>query len=508
MISKLLAGAAGITVQTVVATAGESREAEIAPSPPQAVEASAEPEMTTDYFDEVMKAVCLRDWQGAEEAYQKLINHVRENDPVSVVWFQTAYHRECFSMGHPEALDALRSLSAENPNDPIPMAALGRSLFEFQQYTEAAECYKSACALAEPAEAVRYQIRAADSLRLAKNLDESREILLKAWASTKGGSGELKYETLRALYNVLKESGEVYPAFAVAEMALHENPTRSDFRFSLALDYDTPGYYELFLRHYKLFCERQPKNASALHNLGVAYSRLQLPISSVSRLKDALALGETLSASALGNVYLDAGMVGEAVKTLQEAQNKEGCEPQVTRSLATVYERQKKEAEEELAKLGKAKVQQDFLVSFGRAFLSDDSRPLEGKWEFPFGTISLSFTSGKVLGETVIQEPAKVGLNSLYGLGTLPTIDRKLEKVSFSGDLHARTCKYRISTQTVKNLEPGTGKTANALAALLLGSGARTEDGYIVFGSDGKTGSVAKFEDGKPTEYYEIKRVD
>ncbi|MBZ5672277.1 MAG: tetratricopeptide repeat protein [Acidobacteriia bacterium] len=479
MISKLVARASGITVETVAAAVAESSETEMAPSPPQAVVPSSEPEMTTDYFDEVMTAISLRDWEGAEAAYQKLIAHVREKDPGSVVRFQAIYHRRRFSMGHPDALDALRSLSAENPHDPIPMVALGGSLFDFEQYTEAAECYKAGSALAEPSDAVRYQIRAADCLRLAKKPDESREILLKAWASTKGGTGELKYEILRALYNVLKETEEVYPAFAIAEMALHENPTRGEFRFSVGFDYDTSGYYELFLRHYNLICEWEPENASALHNLGLAYSRLKLPISSVSRYKDALALGETLSASNLGYLYLNAGMVDEAVKTLQEAQNKKGCDPQVTRCLATVYERQKKETEEELSKLGTAKEQQAFLVSFGRPFLSDDSPPLEGKWEFPFGIISLQFTSGKVLGEAVVQEPAVVGLKGLCGLGTPQTADRKFERVSFSGDLHARTCKYRMSIQTVENPGGGTGNIRNALAVRLagiLGSGARTEE--------------------------------
>lgn len=511
MINRLVARASGISVETVVASVAESKETEIALSPPHAEQAPPQTETFLDHYNEMLVHLFARDWEAADEAYQKIINRLREKDAELVTWFQTSYQRERFKAGHPDALDALKSRSADNPTDPFPLGMLGLCFSELEQYTEAAECFKSAFALAGPDDAVRYQIRAADCLRLAKKLDESREILLNAWVRTKDGSGELKYEILRALYNVLKVSGEVYSAFAVGEMALHENPTRADFRFSLALDYDTPGYYELFLRHYKLICEREPENASALHNLGVAYSRLQLPISSVSRLKGALALGETLSASALGNVYLNAGLVDEAVKVLKDAQNKEGCEPQVIESLSTVYERQKKETEEEVSKLGMAKEQQDFLVSFGRGFLSDDNPPLAGKWEFPFGIISLQFSSGKLIGETVIQEPAVMGIGSLSGLGTPPTTDRKFEKVSFSGDMHARTCKYRMLIQTVENPEQGTGKIRNALllrARGILGSGASTEEGRIVFGSDGETGSVAKFKGGKPTEYFQIKKAD
>src|SRR5262249_43033395 len=157
-------------------------------------------------------------------------------------------------------------------------------------------------------------------------------------------------------------------------------------------------------------------NASAFHNLGLAYSKLGLPINSVLNYKRAFNLGETLSASNLGYLYLEAGMVDEAASLLHEAQKKQGCVPDVTRCLAAVDERQKQERDELLpAKFSTSKKQQDFLVSFGGALLSEDVPPLNGKWTFPFGKIFLEFGSGKLRGEAVI-EVRGIPIGSLYGL--------------------------------------------------------------------------------------------
>jgi pentatricopeptide repeat protein len=518
MVNRLIASTAGIAVETVVVAVAESKEAPIAPSPPQAEQPPPQPESAPGYFEEMLQHISQRNWQAAEGAYQEFVTLARENEPDKVVLYQTIYHRERVKMGHPGALDDLRSLAAGNPGDPTPTAVLGRCLFEFEQYIEAAKCYKSASAVADADDAIRYQIRAADCLRLAREFDESGELLIKAWVLSRGTEAALKFEVLRCLCGVLKDSRESFMAFAIAEMALHENPTRSDFRFSVGLDYDASGYLELFLQHYKLICERDQENASALHNLGLAYSKLGLPINSVLHYKRAFNLGETLSASNLGYVYLEAGMVDEAVSLLQEAQKKEGCVPDVTRCLAAVDERQKQERDKLLpAKLSTSKKQQDFLVSLGEAFLSEDVPPLSGKWTFPFGKIILEFRSGKLRGEAVIEVrgipiSSLAGLGGILpGLGTLGTAAQKFEKITFSGEVRGRTCKYQMEKETVQKPElgsAGTGDPLRAAAASLLGGGVSVSNGYMVFTGDGRSASVAEFKEGKPSKYYQIEKHD
>ena len=509
MINKLMAGAAGIKVETIVSPAAKSVEAaEDALGTEQVEQECQERKGHRDRFWDVLKCVSEHDWQNAEEAFQQWIPVAREEEPEKVVLFQSVYYRLRLEAGDSKALDELRSLAVANPEHSAPQAALGKYHFEFEQFDEAADCYISAANHAETGDDIRYGIRASECMMRSKRFSDALDLLLSYWADADGARSETRFEILSALYDVLKQSRNVYASFAVAELALHESPAQGSFRFSLGVDYDTSGWLELFLRHYALICEKDTKNAAALHNLGLAYSKLELPINSVSRYKRALGLGETLSASALGYAYLDAGMEDEAMDLLRKAQEKDDHASEVDGCLAALQQRKEREAKQEASKLETAKEQQAYLVSFARGFLSEGIPDLDGDWGFPFGTIHLNFEGGKLIGQVLIHKP-QYGAFKLAAHALLGSQQEQDERVAFTGDLSARTCKYRLTRRPEKNDETGAGEEGmgHVSLALLAGRSSSTEEGYIVFSSDGSSGSVAVVKAEKPEKYYEIKKL-
>src|SRR5437762_2433827 len=451
MVNRLVASSAGIAVETVVSAVAQRKDVDAAPSPATTAEAARESGKEGDSFLEMILRIEEHDWQGADEAYQSGLHIAREKGRDEAVHWEALYDFERAITGHPTALDELRALAESNPENPTPLAFLGSCLFDFKQYTEAADCYRSASLLCKSDDATGHLIRAANCLRLAKKLDEARETLINSWNSTPTAKRELRSKILRGLYSVLKDSGDSFQAFAIGEAALHYNPSQSDLRFSLGFDYETAGYFELNVHHFRLICEKDPRNAGALNNLGVAYSNLGLAINSATSYRLALQYESTLAASNLGYRYLNAGMAEDAAEILLEAQKKKDCVPEVTRCLSAVDERRKEEDEKAASALESARKHQDFLVSFGMGYISGVSPALAGDWAFPFGKITLRLGSGRLEGEVMIKvpEPPNVGLGRWLGGLSAPTSDPRVERVQFLGEVCGRTCKYKIIRKDV-----------------------------------------------------------
>ncbi len=246
------------------------------------------------------------------------------------------------------------------------------------------------------------------------------------------------------------------------------------------------------------------RDSAALNNLAVAYSNCDLSVLSVSRYKKAFELGATLSASNLGYKYLATGLADEAKKLLQEAQAKEGCVPEVDRCLAAVTEKEAKETGEERARLEIARKHQEFLLCFGAAFISADTPPLDGRWGFSFGEISLKLSDTKLTGtaERTLEIQLSAYLLGLGGLGGSREPSKEIERLQFEGIVRGRTCKFEVK----KDRRPQTGGPTVALASLL-GDSQTVLEGYIAFAGDGDSGEVAEFSGGKPKTYSRIEKL-
>lgn len=505
MITGLIAKAANIRVETVVQSeASEFKEAGAAapPEPSDEEIKSAEgPPAGEDLHTRLMDlfdAVISRDWDNAQQKYEAGLKWVLEHKPESEMMWKSTYLRALFSEGKTDALNQLRELAAKNEGEHLPLSQLGLCLVDLGEYDEAVKCYLRAASVAKPNVRASLEIRAAEVLQKAKKSKQAREALLKLRDSDYAKEPKTQFRILQLIYSLSKESEDKFGSFAIGELALHHSPEEMGFRFSLAYDYEGADQSHLSLYHYKILCEYDEKHPSALNNLAVASAKSELAVLAAQRYKRAYELGDTLAASNLAQRYLEAGFSDEAITLLKNAQTKENCVPEVSRTLATVHEKIDENNREQEKVLARAEEHRNFLLPFADGLLSPSPANLEGQWKFPLGEIDLKFTPTALCGVRENRAPVEPGpgLSALFP-GNAPKSVTRIERFEFSGALSGRTCKFKLETS--KYEEPPSWTFGLPSSS--------TIEGYILFAKDGRSAQVVELKDEKPERYYEVLKL-
>jgi len=501
MLLGLVGKQAGMAVETVLRVAATSERQEAAQPEETHVEEppGEQPSAATCYF-EMMEAFEARHLAKATDAFERGVKLAEQEKPELVVMLKALYERKRFSVGDSEGLENLRRLQEANTTNYVIAGYIGACLSDFGEYDQAAIEFKRAASLASGEAKVRHTVKAADCLKRAKKHEDAVQFLLQ---SLNEDGQNRNADTLQALYGVMMDAERDYEAFGIAELLLRENPGQADFRFDVGLKYRRWNLNDLFLYHFKLISESDPHNRSALHNLALAHSDFGLHILSASHYKRALELGETLSASNLGHMYLDCGMADEAEELLKRALKVENCVPEVPECLAAVGRAREGQAEQETAVVEGTRRHRDFLVSLGEGFLSVDVPPLDGTWKFPDVEIPLAFSALKLTGQCqrttqVPTVPLSSLLGGLGGLGRHREHSTREECFRFSGAVTGRVCRFEIQKSET---------TGAKFISPLLGPSASTIKGYIVFSSNGLLGDVAELKDDKPDKYYAISKI-
>lgn len=506
MLIGLIGKRAGVKVETLISVSPAAKDETVGLSTTVTETQEPAPKQTSvgDCYLEMLAALRGKDLAKGAELYERGLVLVQEESPDFDLFWRATYQRERFKAGQADALEELKSLQVANPQSDFITGSVGECLAHFNENEDAANQFKLAASLMTQGERVYYSIRAADCLRKAKKYREAQQILLESFnlAPT-----DQKTSIRQSLYNVLKDAGSTYEASGIAEFALHENPGQSGLRFDLGLNYHQSGLRELFLHHYKLLSEHDPANGAVSHNLALAYSECGLPILSVSHYKRAFELGYTLAAHNLGFKYLGCGMADEATALLQGALDKEDCVPEVSNCLGAVGERRVEEIKTQNSKLEEARKHREFLIPFGRGYLSVETPPLEGRWKFPFAEMVFKFAPGELkgFGETTTEIQDSL-YSALYALGAPkePSPKRiKIERFQFSGGVVGRTCKFVIEKHTLPPKGPG----YPVLGSLLGEVDSPTTEGLIVFAEDGQSAEVVELKEKKPDKYYRISRM-
>jgi len=371
MINGLLAKVAGTEVRVIVSERREETQVAIEPAlaePDAKVPRDeAEEPNIIERFLQMRDAAGKRDFdalQGAWKAGTDLIADGKSEKIDQLAW-DCLYYENRFEAGAAAGLETLRRLRNENPKRVEPTSAIARCLFDSEEFAESAALYLEAAELeAGPAKAGRL-IGAAKAFREAKQYTRGKKAIELALSIS---TGQLREEAVRLQYQLLKDCGHDYFAFATAEFALHENP-ELPLRFSLALDYHGKDLNELALYHFKFLYERNKKDSSSLHNLALLYSDCKLPISSVQHYKMAIPMGETLSAANLGFMYLDSGMAEEAKAIIEQAMKVEKHETNVEKCLAKIIQHGEEEKTKEATLLEIASTNRSFFVNMGQALM-------------------------------------------------------------------------------------------------------------------------------------------
>jgi tetratricopeptide (TPR) repeat protein len=503
MINGLLAQAIGIEVRNVVIekpiekqSAAEAPPPAPEPEPPK--DETAEPTIGV-YLLQMMNAADAAEFGLLSEAWKaggRLIDEGKVKDVDRLAW-DSYFYDQRFRAGAVDALDNLQDLHTKNPSTAEPIEATARCLTSAGEPEKAALLFLKAAQLRSDRSKARNLVNAAQSFKEAKQYEKGKQAAYEALAIA---AGDTRRDATWELYQILKEAGENYLSFATAEAALQDNP-QLGLRFNLGLDYHREGLIELAFFHFKFICDRDNKNAEALHNLALMYADSKLPISAVQRYKTALDLGETLSAANLGFTYLDAGMADEARAILARAKEVESHDPKVDECSAEIIQRTQAESVKKDTLLATAHDKREFLAQMGQA-LHATTPVLEGRWIFPFGEMTLSRHGDSISGEAEIKtESSSYGaFAGMLGGGTPVPEAPKLEGYRIEGKLTGGVCEFRL---TITDKTP-----RNPLVfAGLTGSRATSKTGFLVFEPNGKAALYAEVANQKIEKSETIRKI-
>lgn len=505
MVNDLIARKSNIKIDTTVLDAppmeAKGGEAATPPVPPKADEdANSGKDDLASHLPGLLAAVREKEWIKAEAEYEEGLTWIRANSSERELFWKVFYQRLLFEHGKTEALDELRSLASNNPKEPYPRSVIASSLLDLREFDDSAKFFLEAAALSAGNDRAVLMIRAAEVLRKAEKLVDAKNILLPLLQEDYAQDQKTQFNILRILYSLSKGTDDKFESFSIAELALHQSPEELSFRFSLAYDYESATQSLLALYHYKIICKHDEKFGSALNNYGVALLNCDLPILAAKCFKRAYELDDTLAASNLGHRYLTAGLADEAISLLKSAQSKEDSAPQVSKTLAAVYEKLDENESGEESSMKAADKHRQFLLAFAKGTFAANPVNLAGRWKFDKVAILLQVTGTMIYGTNETRTESDAGIGGLSGIGgpLLSAPDRSIttiERDEFKGTLKGRSCKFKLEVKTTT--EPFSWR---------LNSDSDIE-GYIVFAEDGLSGDIAELEDGKPGKQYKISRI-
>ena len=486
MINGLLAEAAGITVSMTLTERKEQSQVAAEPTvsqiPAEAPKDAVEEPDFSYRIGEMFYAADQNDLEGVVEAWKagsELIADAKAGGRDRIAW-DSLYFQCRFTANAIDALEDLKRLRDRYPDRYEPKKAMAHCYYESKEYDSAASLFLEVAGSQEGQRKARNLVLAAQALQETKRYDEAIDAVKAALPIV---PDSLRDEAIALHYQLLKERGDDYLAFAAAEVALHENP-RLPVRFILGLDYRLKSLNELALYHFKFLYDSDNKNSSALHNVALLSADCKLPVSAVARYKAAFTLGETLSAANLGHIYLNSGMADDAKALINEAMKTDNHVPAVEKCLAEIVQRQESENERETEILKQAADTRSFFLDMGRA-LSAPTPGIDGIWKLPFAEMPLTVISGKLHGTAEV-ERQESGFGFLLGkVGA--QLAKTVDTYVLSGQLTGAVCEFNVTVGE---------RGEHGIAGMLLGN-RPTKFGFIVFASDVKSARYVELSDSK-----------
>jgi len=364
-------------------------------------------EKTTEVTDEragLKERVTAEDWERemvfafirdkdigkGKEAYNKLkecesnVDRRLENEAF--------YYYLLFGCGDTSALKSLEDLAQKDGIAPAVKHIAIR--YTGLCYEQAGELDKAGVAfkLASEYSSISESDRAADKVSLAACLfkndkkNEAFDLLMQEIANVSEGDALSKlYEGLADIY----ELAEDLEMRAIAlEKLIEIQPNNTQLRFKAAYSYSQKEFNNLALLHYKTMMRFKPDDPTALNNIAVAYSELDMPINAAKFFKKAIEQKETLAAANLAYKYMNAGFDEEASEILEEARKSDKIAPSVGQAISDIEKKRQNELNIEEKAVKKAKEQQKFMLGFAEAYFVKipDCPEIAGVWKSTEGT--------------------------------------------------------------------------------------------------------------------------
>lgn len=358
--------------------------------------------------DELMDEMSAAMYDGNLEEGRNLYLQLQEaeRDPVEKGKREGIYYYFLYQRGDTSALHKLSELTKNPDISHYAHHWLGLCYETSEDYEKAFTEYQLAVQQAKSqSQRADYIVSSARSLhRNSKKRDALQYIMAELEKTTEAEALATLYSGMAFLYG-LEENYE-FRALAL-EKAIENKPNDTQWLFDAAYSYSQVNQDELSLLYYNTLLNFSPENPMALNNIGVAYSRLQMPIQSISSQKKAFDLGNTLAGSNIALGYLEAGFADEASQVIEQARGKEETiHRNIGSTFAQIADNKEKERKHEKEVLENAREQQRFLRVFGEAyFVHSSGIDLSGTWCFSDGievilvqeknVITIEWTEGK-----------------------------------------------------------------------------------------------------------------
>jgi tetratricopeptide (TPR) repeat protein len=441
----------------------EEGKVEDAKTPPMKTEPARADPPTPPNLMNLLDAMHERDRPRVESIYTAIQEAAGQND-AEIQRNEAIYLYAIFRLGDVSALGRLEQLAISDNSVADVSWWLGACYQDSHELVRAADTFKRAAdKQTKPVARAKNLISSAECLFELKRDQDAYELL----------SDELKVVTdTRALF-------ELYSAFAsfyqkrdnremqalALEKAVEYVPNDTATMFNAAYAYAEAGYERLSLFHYRNILQFNPKEASALNNLGVQYDRLSMPMFSVNAYKEAAAADSTLASANLAYKYMNAGFADDAETLLDKAKQVEEVHPNVLSALASLTERNERESKTREEIMTESAPQQEFLRAYAAAFfISDGPDEFTGRWRYPSGAeINIDVSNGAIASD--------------WDIGG--------KKYRFDGTVHHRAAKLTMHRMNYAwlspDLEMGFEKESDAFA-------------YVI---DGERIEMMKLKDGK-----------
>jgi len=223
-----------------------------------------------------------------------------------------------YTLANEAVANELQQLIQKYPQSPLPVAGLARVCADSGNHARAAELYTRASELAEPGDRLRYNLRACKQKYKIGQYEEAEAQLNSLLQEYDSHSQVSDIE--EELGNLFREKGEKAKVLKHFEEAVGYNPDKRRLTFRLAYDYSELGNHERALYHYKVLNQLNPDDAIVLNNLGVAYSKLEMPIKAIECFKRSAEKGETIAMGNLAHLLIGSGFIEEAQRWIAKAQ--------------------------------------------------------------------------------------------------------------------------------------------------------------------------------------------
>lgn len=354
--------------------------------------------------------------------YLKRLTTIYQETPIGkVVGAENRWNakREFFQLvlnkgGKYEKLEALVEGQRDDP-EMLRLMALANN--HFGNRDKAAQFYEQAASAAAVLHDEEFQASLQKSALIIyceqKKTEEARRVIREI--RSLGNSADVERIKLQAANLVAELQQQPGLRIAALERQVAIDPSAIDDRFTLAHLYGEIEDKECSLYHYLAIPEAQRTNGT-WNNIGVARSRLKMPIGAVTAFREAEAQGNTLAMSNLALELISSGFLPEARALCNAALAKPDYDPEIANTISRLNEVTPEEMKEEEAYVLKAEPRSRFMRDVGQALLSSVRSPLATAWRGPDCELDLNL-NGEIVLIKGVYEAKLSGLLAALGYG-------------------------------------------------------------------------------------------